>query len=263
MRNIYYIKMNILFLIPLFLIISCSDSDPHKALLEKNYKLLDKILDGGADPNIKNSSGQTLLNYAITINDTNAVKIILYYNVDINQKDSTGKSAFDLALESAPLASGGNVKDPYGIRKKITATENEKALKIFCEVMRSYRKSTHQKIENKGVLSIAFENTGWDASGFQLVALVKLNIQDKNYLVHLSRLETQYVNVGKSSQANDWNILLIPGEQYRVEGFEKDGEIEASFLELQGSTNEKEMTIPLSNYLPTTWNIIKKKMNLK
>jgi len=71
----------------------------HKALNNKQYGRLQKLLANGANVNTRDFFGQTLLHKAVAAGDTKAVEILLSHNADVNLKNHGNQTALDIALD--------------------------------------------------------------------------------------------------------------------------------------------------------------------
>jgi uncharacterized protein len=65
-----------------------------------NKALVEKLLEKNADPNIRDSNGNTPLMWAAKRGNVELAKILLKYKADVSLKDTFGISAFEYAVKS-------------------------------------------------------------------------------------------------------------------------------------------------------------------
>lgn len=68
-----------------------------KAMKNNKLELAKLFLDNGANVNVKDNLGQTLLHWAVMKNKVNSVRLLLDYNAAINVEHYSGQTALDLA----------------------------------------------------------------------------------------------------------------------------------------------------------------------
>lgn len=78
----------------------------------KNNKLeLAKLfLDNGADVNVKDNFGQTLLHWAVMKNKVSSVRLLLEYNADINVMHYSGQTVLERLSRNCSIVRRKNVK---------------------------------------------------------------------------------------------------------------------------------------------------------
>lgn len=77
-----------------------SQAPIHKAIESKKddkYEVLKKMLDMGADPNIKDSNGWTALHYACQFGDSEAVDILIKANIKLDSYSNNGRTPLHFA----------------------------------------------------------------------------------------------------------------------------------------------------------------------
>lgn len=74
------------------------------AVLNHNKKLVDLLLEYGADPNKIDNEGNSSLMYAVLENDSALVKRLLIYNADLNQRNKKGRTALHWASTADMIA---------------------------------------------------------------------------------------------------------------------------------------------------------------
>jgi len=72
----------------------------HKAILGKKHAISYHLLRESANPFICDNDGATLIHYAVQTASTQAIKMLVLYNVDINLCDSDGWTPLHLAVQT-------------------------------------------------------------------------------------------------------------------------------------------------------------------
>ena len=93
------------------------------AVKYKLYKTISKIIQFGANVNLKDFKGRTPLHFAVKNNDITAITILLYYLADPTLKDCNEKTSFDYIIKN-------NSYDNYLIKE----------LLIRCKIIRKLNK---------------------------------------------------------------------------------------------------------------------------
>ena len=81
----------------------------------KLYRTFSKIIQLGANINLQNYKGRTVLHFAAKINDVISVTILLYYLANPSIQDNNGESPLDCAIN--------NGHDSYLIKELLIRTE--------------------------------------------------------------------------------------------------------------------------------------------
>ncbi len=75
------------------------DTPSSYALSKKDLKMFTWLLKHGADPNITNAQGQTLLHVAVDNNDKSTAELLLQYKADPNKKNQKGWTPLHVTVE--------------------------------------------------------------------------------------------------------------------------------------------------------------------
>ena len=239
--------------VAVLMILGCSKPSFHDALVAGDENALMDKLNKGADINEINKDGLTPLHVAVRKNDTLATFFLLDHGASIDIPDKEGQTALQNAFTgffgSDLLTSieATNTKEP-----------GDPSAKVLAMVMNVYREQTARKFDQKGILSVGMEFTGFSSEGgLNLISHVNLNSENKSYEINLSKMETQYINSEKHITDAGWNIVLRPGNDYRIVGTESNGTIEAFSLEFIGPPlKDEKLTVPVTKWLPSTWKMI-------
>jgi len=72
----------------------------HEAMLQPNATVVKLLLDNGFDPNARAKNGYTPLHFAVAANNLAAAKLLLQYGADKRVKCSKGLTPLDIARQS-------------------------------------------------------------------------------------------------------------------------------------------------------------------
>lgn len=93
----------------------------HLAAKECNTEILDNVLEGYDDINVKNATGKTALHMAVYANCFASVDLLVSKNIDVSIRDNDGKLAIQYKNESIASKS-----EQYMLEKKLRAPASEK-----------------------------------------------------------------------------------------------------------------------------------------
>lgn len=68
----------------------------HRAVEKQEIKLVELLLNCGADPNVRNKMGYTPLHLAVLYNNYNIVEILINNNANVNSRSNSGKTPLHL-----------------------------------------------------------------------------------------------------------------------------------------------------------------------
>jgi hypothetical protein len=234
-------------------IVGCSGPTIHEALATGDKKVLIKAINDGADVNEINKDGLSPLHITVEKCDTTSTRLLLEHGANVEAIGKAGKTVVQNAFNSA---FGTNLLSSLDAIKKQSA--DEPSVRNLAQIMNVVRGKTGKQVDAKVNLSVGIEMAGFSSEGgIQMIAHVNFETEGKSYEINLSRFETKYINVEKSGSGSDWNVVLRPGSEYHVSGVENKGELEVKSLEfLEPFKNKDQMTIPIRNWLPSTWAMI-------
>ncbi len=90
------------------------------------YKKAEILLKYGANPNLKNKDGQTVLHFCSESDDTQCITLLLKYKVDVNIKDNNGRTPLYYALAKNNKKSVSLLQKNAAINDKTIVKETEK-----------------------------------------------------------------------------------------------------------------------------------------
>src|SRR5574343_628896 len=128
-----------------------------KAIQNKNISLIEELIDGGADPNVQDDYGDTVLIYASGKGHIDTVRLLLEKGADPNVKKDGEDTALTIASEIGHLdivrllleyGADPNIQDDYGYTALMNATMTGyiKTVKILLEAgANPFIKNIHEK----------------------------------------------------------------------------------------------------------------------
>jgi ankyrin repeat protein len=76
---------------------------PHSAIVAGNYKAIEQLLSAGANPNLPDIDGHTLLHWCADGGHHDIISLVLAHGADHNLKDNIGRTAEEVALAEGRL----------------------------------------------------------------------------------------------------------------------------------------------------------------
>jgi hypothetical protein len=103
------------FFVPEIYSLFSTKDDNHAVMMEFIYDMTNLLLSKGADPNIKNNNGTTVLMLAAESFNKKVIELLVEKGADINAKDNDGNSALMRAKKMLkPVASEDSLKSQLG-----------------------------------------------------------------------------------------------------------------------------------------------------
>lgn len=88
----------------------------HYSVIQRNYELIDLLVDNGADIDVQNADGQTALMVAAKAGDDKLTDYLLDYGADKKLRDRAGRTALQLAESSGNRRCVELIREPRPVK---------------------------------------------------------------------------------------------------------------------------------------------------
>ncbi|CAF0711074.1 unnamed protein product [Brachionus calyciflorus] len=120
----------------------------HYAVIQRQFKLIDTLIENGSDIDKQNADGRTALMLAAKNNDEELVDYLLDYNPDKNLKDNLGHTAQEYAVSSGGAKCASLFTEHRPVKSNVRQMYKNKRSTLDSEKQTSSLSEANKKFEN-------------------------------------------------------------------------------------------------------------------